>query len=233
MVPDSSVAGGDDPGSFINSRDRFAFIPHQPSCLAVAALAERGHSFLNRARRARLQPIPPSLLPPVLLLFLRRKRRPRADFGQPGFLQIRPQRARAGMQNVDRQIVAQRPRQRPQIVRLRIPERLDLELLALGLGERIIGVGFQDGPAPEPWTVSAAALPVLSDKLPSQEVVLDAEPELVYGGWESNFAADGAGDVRTDRGTAVPAVATTATSSHPATGEIRCFMQPTHLESIA
>jgi iron complex transport system substrate-binding protein len=67
-------------------------------------------------------------------------------------------------------------------------------LLALGLGERIVGVGFQDGPAPEPWTAAAADLPVLSDKLPSQEVVLEAEPELVYGGWESNFTADGAGE---------------------------------------
>jgi iron complex transport system substrate-binding protein len=67
-------------------------------------------------------------------------------------------------------------------------------LLALGLGERIVGVGFQDGPAPEPWTAAAAALPVLSDKLPSQEVVLEAEPDFIYGGWESNFAADGAGE---------------------------------------
>ena len=67
-------------------------------------------------------------------------------------------------------------------------------LLALGLGDRIVGVGFQDGPAPEPWTASAAALPILSDKLPAQEVVLDAEPDFVYGGWESNFAADGAGE---------------------------------------
>ncbi len=67
-------------------------------------------------------------------------------------------------------------------------------LLALGLGDRIVGVGFQDGPAPEPWTAAAAALPVLSDKLPSQEVVLEVEPDFIYGGWESNFAADGAGE---------------------------------------
>jgi iron complex transport system substrate-binding protein len=67
-------------------------------------------------------------------------------------------------------------------------------LLALGLGDRIVGVGFQDGPTPEPWTAEAAALPILSDKLPSQEVVLEVEPDFVYGGWESNFSADGAGE---------------------------------------
>ena len=67
-------------------------------------------------------------------------------------------------------------------------------LLALGLADRIVGVGFQDDPAPEPWTATAAGLPVLADKVPSQEVVLEAEPDLVYGGWESNFAADGAGE---------------------------------------
>lgn len=67
-------------------------------------------------------------------------------------------------------------------------------LLALGLGDRIVGVGFQDGPTPEPWTAAAAALPILSDKLPSQEVVLETEPDFIYGGWESNFAADGAGE---------------------------------------
>ena len=67
-------------------------------------------------------------------------------------------------------------------------------LLALGIGDRIVGVGFQDGPAPEPWTATAAALPVLSDRLPSQEVVLETEPDFIYGGWESNFAADGAGE---------------------------------------
>jgi iron complex transport system substrate-binding protein len=67
-------------------------------------------------------------------------------------------------------------------------------LLALGLGEKIVGVGFQDGPVPEPWAAAAADLSVLSEKLPSQEVVLEVEPDLVYGGWESNFAADGAGE---------------------------------------
>jgi iron complex transport system substrate-binding protein len=64
-------------------------------------------------------------------------------------------------------------------------------LLSLGLADRIVGVGFQDGPLPEHLVTE---LNVLSDKLPSQEVVLEAEPDFVYGGWESNFAADGAGE---------------------------------------
>ena len=67
-------------------------------------------------------------------------------------------------------------------------------LLALGLSDKIVGIGFQDDLVPEPWRAHAAGLAVLSEKLPSQEVVLEAEPDFVYGGWESNFAADGAGE---------------------------------------
>lgn len=67
-------------------------------------------------------------------------------------------------------------------------------LLSLGLADKIVGVGFQDGPVPEALAADAANLVVLADKLPSQEVVLETEPDFVYGGWESNFAADGAGE---------------------------------------
>jgi iron complex transport system substrate-binding protein len=67
-------------------------------------------------------------------------------------------------------------------------------LLSLGLGDHIVGVGFQDGPLPPHLALAGAGLSVLSDKLPSQEVVLEAEPDFIYGGWESNFAADGAGE---------------------------------------
>lgn len=64
-------------------------------------------------------------------------------------------------------------------------------LLSLGLGDRIVGIGFQDGPLPNDLVTD---LPVLSEKLPSQEVVLETEPDFIFGGWESNFAADGAGE---------------------------------------
>jgi iron complex transport system substrate-binding protein len=67
-------------------------------------------------------------------------------------------------------------------------------LLALGLGDRIVGTGFQDGPVPEEWADAAATLTPLADKVPSEEVVLETLPDLVYAGWESNFSAEGAGE---------------------------------------
>lgn len=67
-------------------------------------------------------------------------------------------------------------------------------LLALGLGDRIVGTAFQDGPVPEQWEADAKDLESISDKVPSEEVVLELEPDLVYAGWESNFSPEGAGE---------------------------------------
>jgi iron complex transport system substrate-binding protein len=66
-------------------------------------------------------------------------------------------------------------------------------LLALGLGDRIVGTAFQDGPVPDEWAGDAASLVSIADKVPSEEVVLELEPDLVYAGWESNFSPEGAG----------------------------------------
>lgn len=71
-------------------------------------------------------------------------------------------------------------------------------MLALGLGERIVGTAFPDGPVAEQWADPAAALPAVTnpfaDKVPGAEAVLTLEPDLVYAGWESNLTAEGAGD---------------------------------------
>lgn len=67
-------------------------------------------------------------------------------------------------------------------------------LLALGLGDRIIGTAFQDGPLPDDLADAGTDLTSVSDQVPSEEAVLELEPDLVYGGWESNFSADGAGE---------------------------------------
>ncbi len=67
-------------------------------------------------------------------------------------------------------------------------------LLALGLQDRMVGTAFADGPVPAEYADAYASVPVVSDKVPGQEAVLALGPDLVYGGWESNFSADGAGD---------------------------------------
>lgn len=67
-------------------------------------------------------------------------------------------------------------------------------LLALGLGDRIVGQAFPDGPVPDEWADEAASIPTISEFAPSEEAVLDLEPDFVFGGWESNFAADTAGE---------------------------------------
>lgn len=67
-------------------------------------------------------------------------------------------------------------------------------VLALGAGERLVGTAFADGPVPQEYATAAQDLPVLSDKVPAAEVVLETEPDLVYAGWESNLTAEGAGE---------------------------------------
>ncbi len=67
-------------------------------------------------------------------------------------------------------------------------------LLALGLGDRIIGSAFADGPIAKEWAAAATKIPVVAEKLPGQEATLALEPDLVYAGWESNLSAEGAGD---------------------------------------
>ncbi len=66
-------------------------------------------------------------------------------------------------------------------------------MLALGLGDRIVGTAFQDGPVPEQWAGAAAGIPSLAPKMPNEESVLEVEPDLVYAGWESAFSPDAAG----------------------------------------
>ncbi|MET0479722.1 MAG: putative F420-0 ABC transporter substrate-binding protein [Mycetocola sp.] len=65
-------------------------------------------------------------------------------------------------------------------------------LLALGLEDRLIGRAFPDGPIPA--ELGGEDVPMISDKVPGQEAVLDLEPDFIFAGWESNFSADGAGD---------------------------------------
>lgn len=67
-------------------------------------------------------------------------------------------------------------------------------MLALGLEDRIVATAFQDGPVPDEWADEASDIPTVSDEAPGQEAVLEYEPDLIFAGWESNLAADTAGE---------------------------------------
>jgi len=70
-------------------------------------------------------------------------------------------------------------------------------LVALGLGDRIVGQGYPDGDIP--GTIAGQPtgdvdIPVISDQVPGQEAALELEPDMVFAGWESNFSGEGVGD---------------------------------------
>ena len=67
-------------------------------------------------------------------------------------------------------------------------------MLALDLGDRLVGSAFLDGPLPASLAEAGADLTVISDFLPGPEATLALTPDFIYGGWESNFSADGAGE---------------------------------------
>lgn len=67
-------------------------------------------------------------------------------------------------------------------------------LLALGLGDRIVGTAFLDGPVPPEQRAAAERIPKLAQQVPGREALLGAKPDLVYAGWESNLTDQGAGN---------------------------------------
>lgn len=67
-------------------------------------------------------------------------------------------------------------------------------LLALGLGSKLAGAAFLDGPLPTALAADAPPLNILSDSAPSRESVLELEPDFIYAGWESNLSSDTAGE---------------------------------------
>lgn len=111
----------------------------------------------------------------------------------PGSQQSTPAAASVTVDNCGTEVAFDRAPDRVLTIKSSTTEAL----LALGLGDRIVGTAFQDGPVPARWADAASELPEVSEQVPSQEAVLELEPDLVYAGWESNFAAEGAGE-RTD-----------------------------------
>lgn len=75
------------------------------------------------------------------------------------------------------------------------PQAIQL-LLALGLGDRIVGACRSVGDVNEKYRDEFEALPFIADNdSPSKEVVLDAKPDLIIG-WGSTFTEDTLGSVQ-------------------------------------
>ncbi|MET8825624.1 ABC transporter substrate-binding protein [Streptomyces sp. NPDC004610] len=61
-------------------------------------------------------------------------------------------------------------------------------MLALGLKDRMVGTAFPDSAVLPELEADFEAIPELAEKEPSFETILEAEPDLVYGGYGSAFA---------------------------------------------
>ncbi|MEV7085856.1 ABC transporter substrate-binding protein [Streptomyces sp. NPDC093085] len=61
-------------------------------------------------------------------------------------------------------------------------------MLALGLKDRMVGTAFPDSAVLPELKKDYEAIPELAEREPSFERILDAEPDLVYGGYGSAFA---------------------------------------------
>lgn len=66
-------------------------------------------------------------------------------------------------------------------------------MLALGLEESMVGTAYLDDRILPEFQEQYDNIPVLSDKYPSKEVFLNADPDFAYAGWNSAFAENSLG----------------------------------------
>jgi iron complex transport system substrate-binding protein len=66
-------------------------------------------------------------------------------------------------------------------------------MLALGLGDNMVGTAYLDDEILPELKEAYDKIPVLSDKYPSKEVLIAAEPDFAYAGWKSGFSDEGVG----------------------------------------
>ncbi|GAB3700599.1 ABC transporter substrate-binding protein [Mariniluteicoccus flavus] len=85
--------------------------------------------------------------------------------------------------NCDRPLTLERPPQR--IVSMN--DHVTEVLLEMGVGDRIVGMGYGKASPRPKYAAQWAKIPKLADEYPSAEQLLDAEPDLVVGGMSSAF----------------------------------------------
>lgn len=81
-------------------------------------------------------------------------------------------------------ITYQRPPQRAVTMNQHVTEIM----LALGLQDRIVGTAYLDDRILPEYRPAYRQIPVLADQYPSYEVLLQANPDFVYGGFSSAFS---------------------------------------------
>ena len=66
-------------------------------------------------------------------------------------------------------------------------------MLALGLEDSIVGTAYMDDTILPEYLAAYNKIPVLAGEYPSKEVLLNVEPDFVYGGFSSAFGIEAAG----------------------------------------
>ncbi|UIO44412.1 ABC transporter substrate-binding protein [Brevibacillus brevis] len=69
-------------------------------------------------------------------------------------------------------------------------------MLALGLADKMVGTAYLDDKILPELKLEYDKVPVLSDKYPTKEVLLAANPDFVYAGWKSGFGEKGVGSMQ-------------------------------------
>ncbi|MED1783068.1 ABC transporter substrate-binding protein [Brevibacillus fortis] len=69
-------------------------------------------------------------------------------------------------------------------------------MLALGLADKMVGTAYLDDQILPELKADYDKVPVLSDKYPTKEVLLAANPDFVYAGWKSGFGEKGVGSMQ-------------------------------------
>lgn len=68
-------------------------------------------------------------------------------------------------------------------------------MLALGLEDSMAGTAYLDDEILPELKEKYEKVPILADEYPSQEVLLKAEPDFVYAGWESAYKEEAVGSI--------------------------------------
>jgi iron complex transport system substrate-binding protein len=95
------------------------------------------------------------------------------------------------IKNADREVIYTEAPKRAVTLNQHVTE----VMLALGLADKMVGTAYLDDQILPELKEAYDKIPVLSDKYPNKEVLMAANPDFVYAGWDSGFSDKGVGTV--------------------------------------